>query len=592
MGKKHSSNPKTVKQKTQLPPAWKLAEARVANGPLFRLEVCSRVYCDDDYPMAKEDWAYVTSTADIYLNPKRTASVGEWEYVISHCLLHLGFGHIDQNREDDPYWNAACDFVVDKFLKDSHIGSPPPEFQVAAPCSVKDEDQVYQWLKENPEAMGNRLFSTMTRGRPDMLWDGDLRTDFTVVLARSLQDSMKDALRVSTGLPPQKRIQTRTDNVFEARDWFISSYPLLGALAASFRIVDDADIVQRMGISVAAISPQLQEIYINPYCRYKMGEWRFILAHEYLHAALRHDVRCDGRNHKLWNVACDYVVNAWLVEMGIGDMPEDLLYDPRFNGMSVEEVYDELSTDIRYYIAKNTGDVIYGDDEWWDSLDGAQQDAFFRGALRQGLAYHEERNRGYLPASLVEEIHAIDQPPIRWDVELAKWFDEQFAPVENHRTYSRMSRRQSSCPDIPRPAWYRPEEPVEQRIFGVLLDTSGSMDRGLLAAALGSIASYSDARDVENVRVVFCDAAAYDQGIMHPDEIAGSVKVRGRGGTKLQPGIDLLDDDPKFPKDAPLLIITDGACDRLNLRGRKHAYLIPHGCHLPFVPKGPVYRLK
>lgn len=241
--------------------------------------------------MAKDDWAYVTSTADIYLNPKRTASVGEWEYVISHCLLHLGFGHIDQNREDDPYWNAACDFVVDKFLKDSHIGSPPPEFQVAAPCSVKDEDQVYQWLKENPEAMGNRLFSTMTRGRPDMLWDGDLRTDFTVVLARSLQDSMKDALRVSTGLPPQKRIQTRTDNVFEARDWFISSYPLLGALAASFRIVDDADIVQRMGISVAAISPQLQEIYINPYCRYKKGEWRFILAHEYLHAALRHDVR-------------------------------------------------------------------------------------------------------------------------------------------------------------------------------------------------------------------------------------------------------------------------------------------------------------
>ena len=45
-------------------------------------------------------------------------------------------------------------------------------------------------------------------------------------------------------------------------------------------------------------------------------------------------------------------------------------------------------------------------------------------------------------------------------------------------------------------------------------------------------------------------------------------------------------------KDAPVLIITDGACDRLNLMGRKHAYLIPHGAHLPFVPKGPVYRLK
>jgi len=103
---------------------------------------------------------------------------------------------------------------------------------------------------------------------------------------------------------------------------------------------------------------------------------------------------------------------------------------------------------------------------------------------------------------------------------------------------------------------------------------------------------YSEARDVHRVRVVFCDAAAYDQGIMAPEEIAGAVKVRGRGGTKLQPGIDLLEKDKRFPKEAPLLIITDGACDRLNLRGRKHAYLMPWGSRLPFVPKAPVFRLK
>ena len=40
--------------------------------------------------------------------------------------------------------------------------------------------------------------------------------------------------------------------------------------------------------------------------------------------------------------------------------------------MSVEDVYNQLCTDIRYYIAKNTGDMLYGDDEWWDSLDGMQ----------------------------------------------------------------------------------------------------------------------------------------------------------------------------------------------------------------------------
>ena len=79
---------------------------------------------------------------------------------------------------------------------------------------------------------------------------------------------------------------------------------------------------------------------------------------------------------------------------------------------------------------------------------------------------------------------------------------------------------------------------------------------------------------------------------MAPDEIAGTVKVRGRGGTKLQPGIDLLDTDAAFPKGAPLLIITDGACDRLNLCGRTHAFLIPTGNRLPFTARGPVFRLK
>ena len=118
------------------------------------------------------------------------------------------------------------------------------------------------------------------------------------------------------------------------------------------------------------------------------------------------------------------------------------------------------------------------------------------------------------------------------------------------------------------------------------------MERQLLAAALGSIASYSQARDVHHVRVVFCDAAPYDQGVMHPEDIAGAVQVRGRGGTKLQPGIDLLEHDPTFPKDAPLLIITDGACDRLQLHGREHAYLIPWGNRLPFPPRGPVFKLK
>ena len=90
--------------------------------------------------------------------------------------------------------------------------------------------------------------------------------------------------------------------------------------------------------------------------------------------------------------------------------------------------------------------------------------------------------------------------------------------------------------------------------------------------------------------MVFCDAAAYDQGYMAVADIAERVRVRGRGGTALQPAIDLLEAAPDFPPAGPILVITDGACDRLQVR-RDHAYLLPGHGRLPFPPKGPVFRM-
>jgi predicted metal-dependent peptidase len=119
------------------------------------------------------------------------------------------------------------------------------------------------------------------------------------------------------------------------------------------------------------------------------------------------------------------------------------------------------------------------------------------------------------------------------------------------------------------------------RTFGVVVDTSGSMDVQLLGKALGAVASYGAARDVARARVVFCDAAAYD---------AGWLKVRGRGGTVLQPGVDLLERSDDFPPAGPILVITDADCDRVTIR-REHAFLIPLGRRLPFRPKGPVFRM-
>jgi predicted metal-dependent peptidase len=113
----------------------------------------------------------------------------------------------------------------------------------------------------------------------------------------------------------------------------------------------------------------------------------------------------------------------------------------------------------------------------------------------------------------------------------------------------------------------------------------------LLGKALGAIASYALAHDVPAARIVYCDAAPYDAGYLPVEEIATRLRVRGRGGTTLQPGIDLLLHNPDFPPDAPILIITDGECDPLTVR-REHAFLLPRGARLPFNPRGEIFEIR
>ena len=76
---------------------------------------------------------------------------------------------------------------------------------------------------------------------------------------------------------------------------------------------------------------------------------------------------------------------------------------------------------------------------------------------------------------------------------------------------------------------------------------------------------------------------------MAPEEIAGRVEVKGRGGTILQPAVNLLERAKDFPETGPILIITDAEIEDKMQIHREHAFLIPKGKRLPFTPKGKVF---
>lgn len=560
---------------------------------------------------SKKSIACVTKSGDIFANLSANLDAPEWAYVFAHNLLHLAFGHFDKDKMPQTarvyplVWNKACDIYVTRFLTDVGFGKSlftDPASQYA--IKLNDEVKIYDYLLEKEGTLPKQDYGLNASDTKDMIgvespiiYKNGEQNEYADTFSYAITHSMKKAVSEVGG----HDFSQKTDTVItKAAQWFLAHYPLLGGLASSFKIIEDINICHRYEIHIAAVDATHGEIYANPSCGLNLEEWKYVLAHEYLHAGLCHHERCQGRDRYLWNVACDYVINDWLHEMRIGDMPEEgLLYDESLHNMSAEAIYDLIVKKMRKFKKHATfrgygqGDIFGSNGPHFEGIGkGITLDDFFKNSLREGLDYHITHSRGYIPAGLVEEIRALAMPPIPWEVQLGKWFDEQFPPLEKHRTYARPSRRQGSTPNIPRPSYVLLEKDLESRTFGVVIDTSGSMCSSQIGLALGAIASYAVSKDVPFVRIIFCDAAATDAGYMAPEDIAGRVEITGRGGTVLQPGVDALEKAKDFPVTGPILIITDGYIEENLKVKREHAYLIPNGNKLPFRSKGKVFYME
>ena len=532
----------------------------------------------------------------VWVNPHKRQELGEaeWTFVLAHQLLHLGLSHQTRREGREPRaWGLACEHAADTMLHAFKIGRAPADFAVDLTFSGMREEEVYDVLADDKRALDTMKTMAGVR-RPDMVTRPTVpvpatingrkrRLDWESLLAEGIRlavdDAVEEAAQSLGHADAERRRVWRPGEA--ARKWVMNEFPLLGAVAAHMTIVADEAACDRLDISVAAVDAYLGEIYFHPGRGLTTPEVIFVYVHELLHAALLHHTRGRGRDPWVWNLSCDFVINDWLIEMGVGQFPSvGGLYDPRLKGMSADEVYDLLMREPgRCKGARGfrggLGDVLF--DSPARRLyrgDAVTLDDVYKCCVASGMSCSQ--GRGTLPAGLLEEVRSLFTPPVPWDVELARWMDENVPMVrEPLRTYARASRRQSSTPDIPRPARFVPQEWKDACSFGVVLDTSGSMDRELLGRALGAIASYAEARDVPRVRLVLCDAAPYDQGFVAPTDLRGVYPVKGRGGTVLQPALSFLHSRPDFPAGAPVMVITDGWCEEELLIPRAHCFVLP-----------------
>lgn len=77
-----------------------------------------------------------------------------------------------------------------------------------------------------------------------------------------------------------------------------------------------------------------------------------LIIHEIMHPVMKHHTRRGNRDPRLWNMACDYVINILIIQYGF-ELPPGILYDLKYKGLTAEEVYNLLKDEERAKQEKN-----------------------------------------------------------------------------------------------------------------------------------------------------------------------------------------------------------------------------------------------
>jgi predicted metal-dependent peptidase len=119
----------------------------------------------------------------------------------------------------------------------------------------------------------------------------------------------------------------------KARTTLLLDHPFFGSLL--FRLKG------RENRSIATMATDGLSLYFNPDFVDTLNSATLagVLAHEVMHPALQHHVRRSGRDLRRWNEACDYAINPLLLDAGLS-LPDGVLVDHRFRGMSAEQIYN------------------------------------------------------------------------------------------------------------------------------------------------------------------------------------------------------------------------------------------------------------
>lgn len=343
------------------------------------------------------------------------------------------------------------------------------------------------------------------------------------------------------------------ERIKKARSALLISQPFFGTLALGLELVEDG--------KVETIVTNGRHLRFNPEWAdaLPMPNLEAVVAHQVMHCAFGHIFRREGRDAKLWDDACDHVVNHELAACQF-DLPQGSLMNPQFKGMTAEAVYSVLhqkeepgddqpgaggqsqpgsgragGTDPGQPSPGESAtgrieDAVDEEGDPADAAEAAQQEADWQTAVAQ--AAQVSRASGRLPGAIERAMESLLAPRVDWREALMRYFK---AKAKEDYNWSRPNRRYLPI--------YLPSLD-SQRIgpVAVAIDMSGSITQKMIDQFVSELLEIRDEVKPEEIVVMAFDTRVRGEALRIRDDEPIEIKARAGGGTAFDDPVRVLDE--------------------------------------------------
>jgi len=358
------------------------------------------------------------------------------------------------------------------------------------------------------------------------------------------------------------------EKLIRARVQLTNSHPFFARLTMALKFVEKPE-VGTMGVNIYGVC-----LY-NPAFVDKLTqeELKGVLAHEVMHCALDHLKRGEKKEHMIYNVAGDLVINDMLKANHL-DLPKEALlpdyshnYDlqlPNGKTHTLKDIHkrsaDDLYDEIYNVWKKNGGQSKSGSGNSGSGSPkqghdkhsyGGQKPNQKNNPINKGVNHRDSdywKNKvieshmagkmaGKSPLGMDRIIDDITNPQMTWQ-QILQRFVRNRVPFDfswrkpNKKTYST--------------GWYMPSTTKEGVVVTLLIDTSGSISDDDLKAIFGEMKGIIGQVRGLKLKVLYHDTKVYEGSTLNNPTLADVEKelqnTKGGGGTSFETAYKYIED--------------------------------------------------